>query len=139
MTSNQILSDKERGISVKSSKDYINLSRKGLKFGQMNEILKFCGLSIKQISKIVSISERQFARYSENTILKRNASAQLIQILELYKFGYNVFEKKSNFQKWMNSDIRALNYQKPIDLLDTPFGINEVKTILGRIEYGVYS
>jgi len=134
-----ILNDKKRGILVKNSRDYIKLSRAGLSFIQMKEILKYTGISLNEISGLISLSSRQIARYNDQTILKSNISAHLIQILDLYKFGYEVFEEKEKFKSWMTSEIRALNYQKPIDLLDTPFGIDEVKTILGRIEYGVYS
>lgn len=135
----KLLSDKSRGIKVNSPRDYIQLSRKGLSVKQLNEILEFTSISQKEITKIISVSDRQLARYSNETILKRNVSAHLIQIVELYKFGFEVFEEKLKFVKWMNSKIRALNYQTPFELLDTPFGIENIKTILGRIEYGVYS
>jgi len=136
---NNILSDNKRGITFKDSKDYIKVSRAGLSFAQMKKILKFTGIPLKKISKLISLSSRQIARYSNETVLKSNISAHLIQILDLYKFGFKVFEDENKFKIWMNSEIRALNFQQPIDLLDTPFGIEEVRTILGRIEYGVYS
>ena len=135
----KLLSDSKRGIKIKSSRDYIELSRKGLTMKQLKEILKFTMITLKDLSSILSISERQLTRYEEDKILRIDISAQLIQIAELYQFGYEVFENEENFQKWMNSEIRALGFQKPINLLDTPFGITEVKNIIGRLEYGVYS
>lgn len=134
-----LLSDSTRGIKVKSSRDYIELSRKGLTMKQLREILKFTNLSLKELSSILSISERQLTRYKDDKILRIDISAQLIQIAELYEFGYEVFENEEKFQKWMKSKIRALGYQKPINLLDTPFGISEVQNIIGRLEHGVYS
>jgi putative toxin-antitoxin system antitoxin component (TIGR02293 family) len=106
---------------------------------QLKQILKFTNINIKQLAQMLSISERQLSRYTLDKILKTDVSAHLIQIAELYEFGYSVFDIEADFQEWMNSEIRALNYQKPIDLLDTPFGINNVKNILGRLEYGVFS
>lgn len=134
-----ILSDSKRGITFKSSKDYIKVSRAGLSFAQVKKILQFTGIPLSKISELISLSNRQIARYTNETILKSNISAHLIQILDLYKFGFKVFEDQEKFKLWMNSEIRALNFQQPINLLDTPFGIDEVRTILGRIEYGVYS
>ncbi len=134
-----LLSDSTRGIKVKSSRDYIELSRKGLTMKQLREILKFTNLSLKELSSILSISDRQLTRYKDDKILRIDISAQLIQIAELYEFGYEVFENEEKFQKWMISKIRALGYQKPINLLDTPFGISEVQNIIGRLEHGVYS
>lgn len=135
----KLLSDKERGIYVKSTKDYISVSRKGLSIKQLKNILAFTNLSIKDIAKVISLSDRQLARYDDQKILRRDISAHLIMIAELYQFGYDVLENKENFQKWMQSKIRGLGYQKPIELLDTPFGIQDVKNELGRLEHGVYS
>lgn len=135
----KILSDKKRGISCNNSEDYIKLSRKGLTIYQLRAILKYTGITIKEISKIISITEYHLESYPEEKILRTDISAQLIQILDLYTLGYEVFEDTSNFQQWMRSEIRALDFEKPISLLDTPFGINDVKQIIGRIEHGVYS
>ncbi|MEL6866129.1 MAG: antitoxin Xre/MbcA/ParS toxin-binding domain-containing protein [Bacteroidota bacterium] len=135
----KLLSDQSRGILVNSSKDYIHLSRKGLSFKQLKEILKFANISLKQLASMISISERQLTRYTDDKILKTDISAHLILITELYRFGYEVFEDQIKFQTWMNSEIRGLGYQKPINLLDTPFGIQDVKNELGRLEHGVYS
>ena len=135
----KLLSDSKRGIKIKSSRDYIELSRKGLTMRQLREVLKFTNLTLKDLSSILSISERQLTRYEDDKILRIDISAQLIQIVELYQFGYEVFENEVNFQKWMNSEIRALGFQVPINLLDTPFGIDEVKNVIGRLEHGVYS
>ena len=135
----KLLSDEERGIKVKSSKDYIQLSRKGLTMRQMKQILAFSNISVKEISSKISISERQLLRYSDDKVLRKDLSAHLIQIAELYGRGYEVFEEEKKFQKWMHSEIRALAYQKPIELIDTPFGIEDIKNILGRLEHGVYS
>jgi len=134
-----LLSDAKRGISVKSSKDYIHLSREGLTMKQLLQIIDFCNISLKQLSQMLSISERQLSRYKKDKILRTDISAHLIQIAELFDFGYEVFDTPEHFQEWMHSSIRALAHQKPIDLLDTPFGIQNVKTIIGRIEHSVYS
>ncbi len=135
----KVLSDSSRGIKVKNSRDYIALARKGLTVKQLNQILDFAKISLKQVSTMLSMSERQLSRYEEDKIFKRDISAHLIQITELYRFGYEVFEDEIKFQAWMNSEIRALGGQKPINLLDTPFGINDVRNIIGRLEYSVYS
>lgn len=40
---------------------------------------------------------------------------------------------------WLNRPNRALGGRRPLDLLDTDLGIQQVEQVLGRIEYGVYS
>jgi putative toxin-antitoxin system antitoxin component (TIGR02293 family) len=57
----------------------------------------------------------------------------------LYAFGYEVFEDKEHFNQWMFQPSMALAGKKPYDLIDNQFGREEVKNIIGRIAYGVYS
>ena len=135
----KILSDKSRNIKVKNSFDYIELSRKGLSVKQLHDILDYINLSTKELAKIISLSERQINRYKDNDVLRTDISAQLIQIVELYTKGYELFEDTDKFQRWMNSEIQGLGNIKPISLLDTIFGIQMVINELGRLEHGVYS
>jgi uncharacterized protein (DUF2384 family) len=39
----------------------------------------------------------------------------------------------------LQKPVRALGGKKPFDLLHTSFGREEVRNLLGRIDYGVYS
>jgi len=134
-----ILNEKQKDSKIEKSRDFIGLSRKGLSVAQMKEILEYTSITLSELSKIISISERQILRYDDKKNLKRNVSAQLLQIAALYEWGYEIFEDRAQFQAWMKSEIRALGFEKPISLLDTPFGIEEVKNILGRLIHGVYS
>ena len=40
---------------------------------------------------------------------------------------------------WLSSPNRALGGEKPIGLLDTDLGADQVLQALGRIEFGVYA
>ena len=57
---------------------------------------------------------------------------------KLYERGLEVFGDKDIFKDWMITDIIALGNKKPIDLIDTPEGIQSVLTVLGRIEHGIF-
>jgi len=118
--------------------DYVKLSRKGLTMKALRRILEFTSLTIKEISLILPVSERQMARYGNDHVLRKDISSHLIQLLELFERGYDVFGV-AKFKIWIRSNNRTLNNSKPIELLDTPIGIEMVRDILGRIEYGVYS
>lgn len=135
----KLLSDKSRNIKINSAYDYIELSRKGLTSKQLNKILKYTCLSIKEISEIISLSERQLLRYKEDQVLRTDISAQLIQIVELYDKGYELFDEETDFQEWMNSEILGLGDVKPRSLLDTTFGIKMIENELGRLEHGIVS
>ena len=135
----KLLSDKSRNIKVNDTFDYIELSRKGLTVKQLYDILEYTNISVKDLPSIISLSDRQIKRYTKDKILRTDISAQLIQIAELYGDGYEIFQDKTNFQKWMSRKNRSLGNIEPKTLLDTTFGIQLIRDELGRIEYGIIS
>jgi putative toxin-antitoxin system antitoxin component (TIGR02293 family) len=124
---------------INSRIDYIHLSREGITMNTFKRILEYTSLTVKEISQILPVSERQLSRYNKNHVLRKDISSHLIQLVELFERGFEVFGEENKFKIWIRSEIRALGNVKPIEILDTPIGIEMVKDILGRIEYGVYS
>jgi putative toxin-antitoxin system antitoxin component (TIGR02293 family) len=51
----------------------------------------------------------------------------------------DVFDDREVAVGWMLGSNRALEGQSPLDVLDTEVGEEQVRTLLGRIEYGVYT
>jgi uncharacterized protein (DUF2384 family) len=49
-----------------------------------------------------------------------------------------VFEDRDRFNAWMKNNNKALGDKTPLTLMDTLYGIQEVKKLIGRIEYGVF-
>jgi putative toxin-antitoxin system antitoxin component (TIGR02293 family) len=50
-----------------------------------------------------------------------------------------VFGSREKAEIWLNEPNRALNLQRPLDLLDTDEGAKQVEEVLIRIEHGVFS
>ena len=61
------------------------------------------------------------------------------EISNLMSYGEKVFGDKPNFQKWLNSESKALGNITPKSLLETEEGIQRVYDELGRIEHGIFS
>jgi putative toxin-antitoxin system antitoxin component (TIGR02293 family) len=49
-----------------------------------------------------------------------------------------VIGSRDEAMRWLGTPVRALGYATPISRLATPDGQEEVRTILGRLEYGVW-
>ncbi len=60
-------------------------------------------------------------------------------LTELYSYGYKVFQDEDKFNNWMFTPNQALAGKLPYDIVDNQFGREEIKNIIGRIEYGVFS
>jgi uncharacterized protein YPO0396 len=58
---------------------------------------------------------------------------------KIYAHALEVFDNSTTVWSWLNRPNRALGGAVPLELLETDSGTEQVDTILGRIEYGVYS
>jgi putative toxin-antitoxin system antitoxin component (TIGR02293 family) len=58
---------------------------------------------------------------------------------EILARAIEFLEDEHKAMHWLTTPNRALGGVVPMALLDSPEGKEEVLTILGRIEYGVYS
>ncbi len=123
---------------IHSGIDAIVLSRSGVSMSIFKKILAFTSLTTKEIATLLPVSERQLARYKDQHLLRKDISSHLILLVELSERGFEVLGEEQ-FKKWLRINNRALGGLQPLEILDTPIGINMVKDILGRIEHGVHS
>lgn len=71
-----------------------------------------------------------------NALFSTSYAERVIEIYQLYKLGEEVFGT-DGLNKWLNSDIVALGDKKPISFLNNTFGIQLIKSKLGRIQHGI--
>ena len=122
-----------------SDLDLIALSKTGLASREMMALAERLDLSGKEIARLLTLSQRTFHRRKPEELLDQVASERLLMLTKLADHGFEVFEDQGKFNRWLRRPLRILSNQAPLDILDTSQGIKMVDTILGRIEYGVYS
>jgi len=116
----------------------IKLSRKGISFHLFQQIVNSSSYSLIQWSKFLHITERTIQRYKkEKRKFEPIQSERIIEIAKLQMKGIEVFGTIENFTVWMNSKIIAIGGIKPIELLDSSFGIDMINDELGRIKHSV--
>ena len=134
----QFVKDLFKQKELNSRLDYVRLSRDGIPMKIFHKVLEYTSLSNKEIATMLPVSERQLTRYEDTHVLRKDISSHIIQLIELFEQGYEVFGKEK-FGLWIRTENRVLDNMKPIDLMDTAIGINMISDIIGRIEHGVYS
>ncbi|MGJ7030826.1 type II RES/Xre toxin-antitoxin system antitoxin [Niabella hirudinis] len=117
----------------------IRIIKNGISQRQLLYLKNQTGLDYNILAFIVGVTKQTLIKKAVDYTYHVQESDKLFQIAELYSYGYNVFENKEGFNSWMRTENAALGNRRPIDHLDTSYGFNEVKDLLGRIEYGVYS
>lgn len=127
------------GQTINNDFDLIEITRKGLPKSVVNTLSSILGISMEQMSNLIHVSHRTIQRKSDTDLLNVYSTEQILEIAEVISRGIDVLGTLESFTSWLHSEIRHLDYQKPIQFLDTSFGTNLIKDTLGRIEYGVYS
>ena len=119
--------------------DMLRVIKEGIPKKAFDKTMQMMDFSLNDMSDVLHISERTLRRYDENTVLSTEQSERIVELNSLYRYGKEVFGSLAGFKQWVESPILALGNKKPREFLDTSIGIHILKTILGRIEYGVYS
>lgn len=85
------------------------------------------------VTRVTLINKRKNEKFSSSL------SERILDMADLYSTGFEVFGDEESFVRWMDTPNRALNFQKPLAFIDNQFGRQEIRNIIGRIAYGVYS
>ena len=118
----------------------IHVVRKGLSTKSAVELSRRFEIQESQMSQILGLSSRTFSRNKMNqTILDAAKSDRLFRLAKVLARATDVLEDEATARDWLNLPNRALGNARPLDLLDTDAGVEQVLTILGRIQHGVYS
>lgn len=119
--------------------DLVKLSRSGLfKQSVTNMAAKF-GITQEKICELLHMSARNFQRIKDNSPLDIYTSEQTIEMAHVYSKAHQIFADEDAIKQWFQTPNYALGNQKPLDLLDTSFGVKMVSDVLGRIEHGIFS
>ena len=127
------------GIVIGSDMDLIAISRKGLPKLVIQQISSMLNISMEKMSSLIHVSHRTLQRKADADLLNSYSTEQIIEIAAVISRGIEVFDTIEMFTAWCHSEIRHLDYKKPIDFFDTSFGTQLILTILGQIEHGVYA
>ncbi len=90
---------------------------------------------------LLGVNVRTLQRYKNQKGFKFQTlqGEKIFEVAEVMNLGNEVFNDNSRFYSWLNTPSYALGNYKPIELLDTSYGIEIVKSELLAIEYGVFA
>jgi putative toxin-antitoxin system antitoxin component (TIGR02293 family) len=115
----------------------IGIVRNGITKKQLEAIKSETDLDYRTLSSLLSISRTTLINKKGNDRFDQLTSERIMLLAELLSYGRNVFESKELFNSWIRQKNRDLGGRSPLEMLDTQYGIEEVKKELGRIERGI--
>jgi putative toxin-antitoxin system antitoxin component (TIGR02293 family) len=110
--------------------------REGVKKSDWKQLIQYTGSTEKEFEHILpaSISSMQ-----KKTVYGKETSERIYELARLFGLGYEVFDSKEDFKKWLITPSRTLGNKIPFELLDSSFGFEMVENEIVRIQYNVYS
>ncbi len=104
------------------------------------ELLKLkSALGYDQLAKVLSVARATLINKKKEEKFNPALSERIMGLADIYSYGYEVFEDEERFNQWMSRPNQALGGKSPYELINNQFGREEVRNIIGRIDYGVYS
>ena len=116
----------------------IDIIKKGLSKDDLEHIKDQFHLDYSTLSEILAVSRAKLISKKGTEKFDRVTSEKILLLADLIQYGQSVFEDNIAFGKWMKNENRFFEGKKPLDMLSTFYGIQEVKNELGRIEHGVF-
>ncbi len=128
----------EKNYVWSTNREKIGVIRKGLPYAAIEHISKRTNIPVKHYLESLEIVQTTYNKKKKsNAGLSKQDSEFIVELIELYEFGLNVFNnEEEKFQRWLRKRNISLGNSKPESLFDSLAGINEVKKALNRLEYG---
>lgn len=114
-------------------------SREGLPGNEGGRIAGLLGITNKEMARLLNQSVATFQRQTKSGRLDAATSERLMLLERLAIHGEAVFQDSGKFTRWLRRPLRLLDSREPLDLLDSPTGVQLVEDVLGRIAHGVFS
>jgi putative toxin-antitoxin system antitoxin component (TIGR02293 family) len=130
---------KEKSESQMSPLEKMQKLRSGLSKLDLERFKSRTELDYDELSQVLAVTRATLIKKKGSEKFNFSISERLIGLVDIYSFGFEVFEDESKFKKWMFRPNQALAGKTPFEVSDNQFGREEVKNLIGRVEFGVYS
>jgi putative toxin-antitoxin system antitoxin component (TIGR02293 family) len=131
-----------RSISELTSLQTHDLVTKGLRVKLARQLMRrYTIIGEGSLLSVLGITARTMQRRaaSAHKTLDQNASDRAIRLASVTEQAIEVLGSQEAAERWLSSPAMALDRRRPIDLLQSSEGTELVKTLLTRMDYGVYA
>jgi putative toxin-antitoxin system antitoxin component (TIGR02293 family) len=122
-----------------SSYQKIETIKEGISKEELENLKEQTGIDYNMLAKVLAVTKATLHNKKGKSRFDAFVSERILLLADIYSFGYAVFKEREKFNRWMKTPNRALGNIIPLNLTETVYGMEEVKNLIGRIDYGVYS
>lgn len=95
-------------------------------------------LSVREVGELLDIHPRTLLRRQEAGKLEEAELLKAQMVEETFGFATRALGDEDTARRWLFSELPALAFARPIDLLTSIKGYEKVKALLGQIVFGSY-
>lgn len=117
----------------------MRIIKRGISKIYLEKLKQSADLDYDSLATALSVTRATLINKKGEDTFSNQIAERIIALADLYSYGYEVFGDKSIFNRWMFASNQALGGLTPFSIIDNQYGREEVRNLLGRIEYGVYS
>lgn len=112
----------------------------GLSYKSFENVKKRLGLEDKVVARLLEASLRTMARRKKDNKLSSGESDRLLRVARIMAIAEEVFDYDTpKAVSWLKTGNRALDGEKPFELLGSEVGARQIEELLMQIEYGLLS
>ena len=105
----------------------------------LEKLKQSAALDYDSLAAALSVTRATLINKKGDDTFSDQIAERIVALADLYSYGYEVFGDKPAFNHWMFASNQALGGLTPFSIIDNQYGREEVRNLIGRIEYGVYS
>ncbi len=117
----------------------IETIKEGISKEELENLKDQAELDYTALAKILAVTKATLHGKKGKERFDAYISERILLLADLYSYGYEIFGNREKFNRWMKLPNRALGGIAPLDITDTLYGMEEVRHVIGRIAYGVFS
>lgn len=126
------------GLVGLTTRDKILMVRQGISKKELIEIKDEAELDYDDLTNILSVSRATLINKKGKEKFNQSTSERILLLSDVVTYGRDVFGDSTLFTEWLKTPSEALGNVTPLSIMDTLYGIEEIKKELERIAHGVY-
>jgi putative toxin-antitoxin system antitoxin component (TIGR02293 family) len=119
--------------------DKIDMINDGISKKDFEYFKQKSGLDYDQLAEVFSVARATLINKKGTEKFNHSLSEKMVGLADIYSYGYEVFEDEARFNAWIFRPNQALGGKAPYYFLNTQYGREEIRNLVGRIDYGVYA
>jgi putative toxin-antitoxin system antitoxin component (TIGR02293 family) len=134
-----MLQNNNRQASHITAFEKIDMINKGISKKDLEFLKQKSGLGYDQLSEVLDVARATLINKKGNDKFNPTLSEKIVGLADIYSYGYEVFGDEVKFNARVFMQNQALGGKSPYSLLSNQYGREEIKNLIGRIDYGVYA